>query len=140
MSFHLRHFGIVFFVELEKFPLDGGPRHFPPGVNILLLVPSMAPISGHFPLLERLRAGFPPISLKSKNSLPSAPSFRETNKNYSSSQIEFLELLKKVFSRTKHIEIEDFAEPPLSNERPLDKFQVAELEKIVSKCGKIRMK
>ena len=64
----------------------------------------------------------------------------ESNKNYTSSQIEFLELLKKVFSRTKQIKIEDFAEPPLSNERPLDKFQVVELEKIVSKCGKIRMK
>ena len=64
----------------------------------------------------------------------------EANKNYTSSQIEFLELLKKVFSRTKQIKIEDFAEPPLSNERPLDKFQVAELEKIVTKCGKIRMK
>ena len=64
----------------------------------------------------------------------------EANKNYTSSQIEFLELLKKVFSRTKQIKIEDFAEPPLSNDRPLDKFQVAELEKIVTKCGKIRMK
>ena len=64
----------------------------------------------------------------------------ESNKNYTSSQIEFLELLKKVFSRTKQIKIEDFAEPPLSNERPLDKFQVAELEKIVTICGKIRMK
>ena len=48
--------------------------------------------------------------------------------------------MKKIFSRTKQIKIEDFAEPPLANERPLDKFQVAELEKIVKKCEKIRMK
>jgi type I restriction enzyme, R subunit len=64
----------------------------------------------------------------------------ESNKNYNSSQIEFLGLLKKIFARTKKVEIKDFTEAPLSNERPLDKFQVTELQKIVAKCGKIRMK
>lgn len=64
----------------------------------------------------------------------------EKNKNYNSAQIEFLQLLKKIFARTKHIELKDFTEPPLSNERPLDKFPASELEKIVNQCGKIRMK
>jgi len=30
--------------------------------------------------------------------------------------------------------------PPLSNERPLDKFQASELLEIVVKCNKIKMK
>jgi hypothetical protein len=64
----------------------------------------------------------------------------ESNKNYNSSQIEFLHLLQKIFARTKKVEIKDFTEPPLSNERPLDKFPASELEEIVIKCGKIRMK
>lgn len=64
----------------------------------------------------------------------------ESNKNYNSSQIEFLQLLKKIFARTKKVEIKDFTEPPLSNERPLDKFPSSELEKIVTKCAQIRMK
>jgi len=62
------------------------------------------------------------------------------NQNYNSSQIDFLQVLKKVFSKEKHIKIEDFAKGTLSNEHPLDKFQMSELEKIVSKCAKIRMK
>ena len=64
----------------------------------------------------------------------------ESNKDYNSAQIEFLQLLKKIFARTKHVELKDFTEPPLSNERPLDKFPASELEKIVNKCSKIRMK
>ena len=64
----------------------------------------------------------------------------ESNKDYNSAQIEFLQLLKKIFARTKKVELKDFTEPPLSNERPLDKFQFSELEKIVTKCGKLRMK
>jgi type I restriction enzyme R subunit len=64
----------------------------------------------------------------------------ESNKNYNSSQIEFLQVLKKIFARTKKVEIKDFTELPLSNERPLDKFPTSELQKIVIKCAKIRMK
>ena len=64
----------------------------------------------------------------------------ESNKDYNSAQIEFLQLLKKIFARTKKVELKYFTEPPLSNERPLDKFQFSELEKIVTKCGKLRMK
>jgi len=64
----------------------------------------------------------------------------EKNQNYNPVQIGFLDVLKKVFSRAKHVELEDFALPPLSNESPLDKFQLSELQKIVSKCNKIRMK
>jgi len=51
-----------------------------------------------------------------------------------------LQILKKVFARTKHIELKDFTVPPLSNERPLDKFQASELQKIVLECNKIKMK
>ena len=64
----------------------------------------------------------------------------EKNKNYSSDQIKFLQVLKKVFSRTKHIELKDFTIPPLSDERPLDKFQTSELQMIVIACNKIKMK
>ena len=64
----------------------------------------------------------------------------EKNHHYNSEQIRFLQLLKKVFARTKKIEMKDFTVPPLSNERPLDKFQVSELEKIVFRCKRIKMK
>ena len=40
---------VVFFVELEKCPLDGGSKRFPLGVRIPLRMPSMAPIFGRFP-------------------------------------------------------------------------------------------
>ena len=60
--------------------------------------------------------------------------------NYNSSQIKFLQILKKVFARTKHIELKDFTVPPLSNERPLDKFQTSQLQEIVLECNKIKMK
>jgi len=64
----------------------------------------------------------------------------ERNHNYNSEQIKFLEVLKKIFARTKHIELKDFTVPPLSNEKPLDKFQATELQKIVVECNKIKMK
>ena len=64
----------------------------------------------------------------------------EKNQNYNSEQIKFLQVLKKVFARTKHIDLKDFTVPPLSNERPLDKFQASELQKIVVECNKIKMK
>jgi type I restriction enzyme, R subunit len=62
------------------------------------------------------------------------------NQNYNPSQIGFLQVLKKVFSKAKYIEITDFAKGALANENPLEKFQISELHKIVSKCNKIRMK
>jgi type I restriction enzyme R subunit len=62
------------------------------------------------------------------------------SQNYNSEQIKFLQILKKVFARTKHIELKDFTVPPLSNERPLDKFQTSELQEIVIRCNKIKMK
>jgi len=55
----------------------------------------------------------------------------EKNQNYTSAQIKFLQILKKVFARTKRIELKDFTVPPLSNERPLDKFQASQLQEIV---------
>lgn len=64
----------------------------------------------------------------------------EKNQHYTSEQIKFLQILKKVFARTKHIELKDFTVPPLSNERPLDKFPASELQKIVVECNKIKMK
>jgi len=64
----------------------------------------------------------------------------KVTKNYNSVQIEFLEYLKIIFARTKNIELKDFTEPPLANERPLDKFRASDLEKIVKRCAKIRMK
>lgn len=64
----------------------------------------------------------------------------EKNQNYNSEQIKFLQVLKKVFARTKRIDLKDFTVPPLSNERPLDKFPTSELQKIVVECNKIKMK
>ncbi len=63
----------------------------------------------------------------------------EKNHQYNAEQLKFLQVLKKVFARTKHIELKDFTVPPLSNERPLDKFQTSELQKIVLECKKIKM-
>lgn len=64
----------------------------------------------------------------------------ESNKNYNSAQIEFLQLLKKIFARSKRVELKDFTVPPLANERPLDKFPPSELAKIVRECGRLQMK
>ena len=64
----------------------------------------------------------------------------EKNQNYNSEQIKFLQFLKKVFARKKNIRLEDFTKPPLSNERPLDKFQTSEILKIINNCKKITMK
>ncbi len=58
---------------------------------------------------------------------------------YTSKQIEFLGLLKKIFADKKHIEMKDLAEQPFSDEHPLDYFSLDELKKIVVKCNKIKM-
>jgi type I restriction enzyme, R subunit len=63
-----------------------------------------------------------------------------SNTQYTSKQLEFLRLLKKVFAERKHIEITDLANPPLSNEHPLDYFQIDDLKLIIKKCNEIKMK
>jgi len=62
------------------------------------------------------------------------------NTQYTSKQLEFLRLLKKVFADRKHIEITDLAVPPLSEEHPLDYFQIDDLKMIIKKCNEIKMK
>ncbi len=61
------------------------------------------------------------------------------NNNYSSKQLDFLELLKKVFAARKYIELSDLAREPLSAERPLDYFQLGELKNIIDKCNAIKV-
>ncbi len=61
------------------------------------------------------------------------------NSNYSSKQLEFLELLKKVFSARKYLELSDLAKPPLSEEHPSDYFQIGELKSIIDKCNAIKV-
>jgi len=59
---------------------------------------------------------------------------------YNSKQLGFLLVLKKVFANRKRIELSDLAKPPLSNEHPLDSFQIEDLKLIIDKCNKIKMK
>ena len=62
------------------------------------------------------------------------------NEHYNSEQLKFLRLLKEVFVRTKHIELKDLAKHPLTEERPLDKFTLKQLEHVVKKCKELRWK
>lgn len=62
-----------------------------------------------------------------------------SDNHYTSKQIEFLILLKKIFADRKHIKIEDFAHSPLSDEHPLDYFTIDELKTLVDKCNQIKM-
>lgn len=64
----------------------------------------------------------------------------DKNAHYSSEQLKFLSFLKEVFVRTKHIELKDFAEHPLTEERPLDVFNPEQLKEIVVKCNELRWK
>jgi type I restriction enzyme R subunit len=59
---------------------------------------------------------------------------------YNSRQLAFLAVLKKVFANRKRIELPDLANPPLSNEHPLDYFRIEELKLVIEKCNKIKMK
>jgi len=59
---------------------------------------------------------------------------------YNSKQLAFLAVLKKVFANRKRMELPDLANPPLSNEHPLDYFPIAELKLIIDKCNRIKMK
>lgn len=59
---------------------------------------------------------------------------------YTSKQLGFLLVLKKVFANRKRIELSDLAKPPLSNEHPLDYFHIEDLKSIIKKCNKIVMR
>ncbi len=59
---------------------------------------------------------------------------------YSSKQLEFLLILKKIFADRKRIVLADLSKPPLSNERPLDLFKIDELKLVIQKCNQIKMK
>lgn len=56
---------------------------------------------------------------------------------YNSQQMNFLILLKKVFAERKYVEISDFGKPPLSDEHPLEYFQLSDLQFIVDQCNEI---
>lgn len=61
--------------------------------------------------------------------------------HYNSRQIEFLQMLKKVFANRKYIELKDFAKEPFKDENPVELFNgIDELKKIVVKCQEIKMK
>jgi len=61
--------------------------------------------------------------------------------NYNSKQIEFLQMLKKVFANRKYIELKDFAKEPFKDENPIELFNgIDELKKIVVKCQEIKIK
>jgi len=61
--------------------------------------------------------------------------------NYNSKQIEFLQMLKKVFANRKYIELKDFAKEPFKDENPVELFNgIDELKKMVVLCQEIRMK
>jgi type I restriction enzyme, R subunit len=61
------------------------------------------------------------------------------NHTYNSQQIEFLLLLKKVFSNKKHIELTDLTKMPLSEKSPLNNFSVDELKIIIKECNKLKL-
>lgn len=62
------------------------------------------------------------------------------NSRYNSKQLEFLALLKKVFVEQKSLDMSDFGKSPLSDQRPLDLFEMDRLEVIVKKCKQIKFK
>ncbi|MDD3160189.1 MAG: DEAD/DEAH box helicase family protein [Candidatus ainarchaeum sp.] len=61
------------------------------------------------------------------------------NHEYNSKQIEFLLLLKKIFSTKKYIELDDFTKMPLREKNPLSNFSIDELKEIVNTCNKIKV-
>ena len=63
------------------------------------------------------------------------------NPIYNSRQMEFLQLLKKVFANRKYIDLKDFAKEPFKDKHPIELFNgLEELNKIVAKCKEIKMK
>jgi type I restriction enzyme, R subunit len=64
----------------------------------------------------------------------------DRNQHYNSDQLKFLGYLREVFIRAKHIELKNFAEHPLTEERPLDLFNAEQLKEITIKCNKLKWK
>ena len=62
------------------------------------------------------------------------------NKNYTSEQIKFLRILSTFFALNKHLERKDFTKHPLSEENPLAKFSEEELDNIIRKVEKIKIR
>jgi len=59
--------------------------------------------------------------------------------DYTSRQLEFLLLLRKVFADRKYVVLSDFAKMPLADEHPRDYFQISVLESIVAQCNEIKV-
>lgn len=59
--------------------------------------------------------------------------------DYTSRQLEFLLLLRKVFADRKYVELPDFTKMPLADEHPLDYFQISALESIIEQCNEIKV-
>jgi type I restriction enzyme R subunit len=59
--------------------------------------------------------------------------------DYTSRQLEFLLLLRKVFADRKYVELPDFTKMPLGDEHPLDYFQMSVLKSIVAQCNEIKV-
>jgi len=64
----------------------------------------------------------------------------DRNKHYSSEQIKFLRILSSFFALNKRLERKDFTTHPLSEENPLAKFSEEELDEVIQKVEKIRIK
>ena len=59
--------------------------------------------------------------------------------DYTSRQLEFLLLLRKVFADRKYVELSDFAKMPLADEHPQDYFQISALKSIIAQCNEIKV-
>ena len=64
----------------------------------------------------------------------------EKNRNYTSEQIKFLRVLSTFFALNKHLERKDFTQHPLSEENPLAKFSEEELDNILKKVERIKIR
>ncbi len=62
------------------------------------------------------------------------------NSHYNSKQLEFLNLLKKVFVEQKRLELSDLGRSPLSDKRPSELFEMEQLKLIIKKCNRIKFK
>jgi len=62
------------------------------------------------------------------------------NEHYNSAQLKFLNYLERVFARAKHIELKDFADHPLVEQRPLDMFTTKQLIAISERCNNLKWK
>jgi type I restriction enzyme R subunit len=60
--------------------------------------------------------------------------------HFTADQIKFLRMLASFFAYNKHLQPKDFTVHPLADERPLEKFSPEQLNEIIMKVGKIRIK